>query len=587
MDEPHDLPTAPALSKTSTGIPGFDEIAGGGLPRGSTTLLLGGPGTGKTVFALQTVVTGAGEAGEPGIFIAFEEPIRKVRANAATFGWDVAGLERDGKLFFLDARLPIDTIQVGSFDLTGMLNTLSAKVREMGARRVVFDSIDALLLLFPDPAAANRELRRINEWFMETDPNLMGILTARIEMFDQEAALRYPFLLFIADCIVLLHYRVSERAALRELRILKYRGSSYEQNEYPFAISREGIEVGSFGVQEPLYEVSTQRVSSGISRLDSMLDGGYFRGSSIIITGAPGTAKTTLAGTFIQTACLHKERALYIAFDEAAGEVIRNLASINVRLAPFLDTGLLQIHAMRSEARSVEEHLIRIKMLVEGYKPHYLVIDPLSALVRAGGRLEALTVAQRILFLAKLHGITLLATSLSESGEPNLETSQLRISTIADTWIHLSYLAVGGERNRALTIVKARGIGHSNQVRELILSNEGVTLADVYTAGGAVLMGALRAEREAEERLEEERRNAIAIRTRRELEAAEAETNARIQALTRELVAKQAALEQLEREEVIRQRFREQRSTSVRTLRRADMEDFLSRPSEESPHQGE
>lgn len=562
------------IAKAPTAIPGFDEIAAGGLPRGSTTLLLGGPGTGKTVFALQTLVNGARVADEPGIFIAFEEPVYKVRANAASFGWDVAGLERDGKLFFLDAQLPIDTVQSGSFDLEGMFQTLTAKVREMGAKRIVFDSVDVLLALFPEPQAANRELRRLHDWLTEMGSDLLGLITARIEMFEREVGLRYPFLLFVADCVVLLHYRVSERVALRELRVLKYRGAGFEQNEYPFTIGPEGMEVGSFGVREPQYPVSTQRISSGIGRLDAMLDGGYFRGSSILITGAPGTAKTTLAGAFVQAACRRKERALYIAFDEAASEIVRNLASVNIRLAPSIDTGLLQIHALRTEARSAEEHLIRIKTLIEGYEPRVLVVDPLSALVRAGGRLAALTVAQRLLFLAKSSGITLLATSLlEEAGDPTVEASQIRISTIADTWIHLSYVVSAGERNRALTVVKARGIGHSNQVREVVLSDEGITLSDVYTAGGAVLMGTLRMEREAEERLERERMHAEAARKRRELEAAEAEMSARVKALERELAAKRAELELLEQDERLREQIRATRQQAVRALRRADEEE--------------
>ncbi len=592
-------PPHPAeLVKARTNIPGFDEIAGGGLPAGRVSLLLGGSGTGKTVFALQTLVNGARDSGEPGIFLAFEESCAEIRANAATFAWDIPGLERDGRLLFIDAQLPLDTVRSGSFDLQGTLTALEAQVRATGTKRIVFDSLDVLMEMLRDPELARQELRRIHRWLMEL--GLTGVFTARIET-EQAGALSHPFLLFLADFVLLLHHRVTDRVALRELRILKYRGSAFEQNEFPFTIGAEGIEVGSFGVARPNFPVSSERVSSGIPRLDAMLAGGYYRGSSILVTGAPGTAKTTLAGTFVQAACRRKERTLYIAFDESPNEIIRNLSSVNVRLAPFLDNGLLQLHGLQGGSRSVEEHLIRIKALIEGYEPRCMVVDPLSALAFGGGRLPALAVAQRLITLAKGQGITLLATSLIEAaGEATVEAAKIRVSTIADTWVHLTYVVNGGERNRALTIIKARGIGHSNQVRELVLSDEGVTLSDVYTARGEVLMGALRAEREAEQQFEQERLRAEAGRKRRELQTAEAEMAARLSALEfetqtkrgeaerqlelqrssllRELETRRIELERLEEEEHLREQTAAQRLEALRSMRRADVDEQTAGP---------
>ncbi|SCZ52531.1 circadian clock protein KaiC [Thiohalomonas denitrificans] len=594
--EPH---PAKELVKVPTGIPGFDEVADGGLPSGRISLVLGGPGTGKSVLALQTLANGARDAEEPGLFLAFEESCAEIRTNAASFAWDLAGLERDGKLVFVDAQFSPEMTRAGTFTLEGMLTTLEAKVREMGAKRVVFDSLDVLLEMLHDPELGRQELRRIRDWLREQ--GLTGILTSRIEAVEQEKPpITNPFILFLADFVLLLHYRVTDRVALRELRILKYRGSAFEQNEFPFTIGPEGIEVGSFGLRRLDYPVSNERVSSGIPRLDTMLNGGYFRGSSILITGAPGTAKTTLSGAFAQAACRRKERTLYIAFDESPNEIVRNIASVNIRLAPYMETGLLQMHALQGGARSAEEHLIRIKALIEGYEPRCIVVDPMSALAHGGGRLPGLAVAQRLLSLAKSRGITLLGTSLMEAVDPTIEAAKIRVSTIADTWIHLTYVASGGERNRALTIVKARGIGHSNQVREMVLSNEGVNLSDVYVAQGQVLMGALRTEREAQEKMEQARVRTETARKRRELEAAEAEAAARLQALEceaeirrketqrqleveraslqRELEARRIELERLEQEQQLRESITAERRGMVRTMRRADTDEESTRP---------
>lgn len=558
------------IDKVPTGIPGLDEITNGGLPKGRTTLVLGGPGSGKTVFALQTLVNGARDFSEPGIFVAFEENSRQIIANAASFGWDLPDLEKE-KLFFLDARMSPNTVMSGGFDLQGMLASIKAKAEEIGATRIVFDSIDVLLTLLDDPVAERQELNRIQDWLSET--GLTGIMTLRTGGDDDsESSERYGFMQFMADCVIMLYHRLADRISLREIRVVKYRGSSFSENEFPMVIGPHGIEIANIGSSEPQYEASTERVSTGVERLDAMLNGGYLKGSSILITGSPGTAKSTLSGAFIAGACRRGERALYISFDESANEIIRNLASVNIHLKPYVKSGILRMYSARTEARSAEEHLMNIRRIMEEHKPGYVVIDPLSAMVKAGGQITALGVAQRLIHLTKSKGITLLCTSLLEArGEHTTEATEIPISTIADTWINLSYVPQGGERNRALTIVKSRGTKHSNQVRELILSSNGITLEDVYTSGGEVLMGTLRWEKEDADRKAEEQERIVAERKRIELESEESEINAQIQALKTQLEASRTELERLSKLEESRRTAERKRLTDIQKLRNADL----------------
>jgi circadian clock protein KaiC len=552
------------IDKVPTGIAGFDELTNGGLPKGRTTLILGGPGSGKTVFALQTLVNGARDFGEPGIFVAFEENSKQIIANAATFSWDLPALEKE-KLFFLDARMSPDLVISGDFDLRGMLESIKAKADEMGATRIVFDSIDVLLTLLNNPAAERNELYRIHDWLSES--GLTGLLTFRIGN-EHDYSERYGFMQFMADCVVVLYHRLVDRVSLRELRIMKFRGSGFSENEFPMVIGPGGIEIANLGLSEPEFEAFSDRISTGVERLDAMLDGGYLRGSSILVTGTPGTAKSTLSGAFIVAACKRGDKSLYVSFDEAANEIIRNLSSVNICLEPHKKSGLLKMYSARIESRSAEEHMMNIKRLIEEHKPLCVVLDPLSALVKAGGHITAMGVAQRLIHLAKSNGITLLSTSLLDiRGTQSDEATEIRISTIADAWINLSYVSQGGERNRALTIVKSRGTRHSNQVRELMLSNEGVTLEDVYTVAGEVLMGTMRWEKEEAEKHEKITKRSEVHHRRIELELAEAEINAKIMALRRELEANRSDLESLDKDEENRKSADENMLTDMRKRR--------------------
>ena len=521
------------IVKAPTGISGFDEITRGGLPAHRTTLIVGGPGAGKTVFALQTLVTAAREYREPGIFVAFEESSQQIVGNAATFGWDLPVLERE-QLFFLDARLSPTTVQAGDFDISGMLAGLQAKANEMGAKRIVFDGIDVLLTLLSDPAKERREMYRLQEWLNAN--GLTAVITAKASDNDTTAAERYSFMQFMVDAVVTLHHRMLDRVSLRGIRVMKYRGSGFSEGEFPLIITDTGIEVATFGTSELAFDVSTERVSSGVPRLDTMLDGGYFRGAGVLISGAPGVAKTTLAGAFALAACKRGERVLYVSFDEAGNQITRNLRSVGIELEAYRDSGVLRFYSVRTETRSSEDHLINLKKCISEFKPQNFVVDPLSALAKAGGHIAAVHASLRLLDYARSLGITTVCTSLV-ADEAISETTTTQISTIADTWIHLAYVVHGGERNRTLTIVKSRGMKHSNQVRELLLSDHGITLADVFTAGGTVLVGTARFEQEAKLREQAaNERNERAIR-RKTAEQGEAKIRAQIAALEAELEA--------------------------------------------------
>ena len=556
----------PPTSKAPTGIAGLDENLRGGLARGRTTFLAGGPGSGKSLLALQTLVHGARHLNEPGIFVTFEESSQRVIINASKFGWDLPSLQRK-KLFFLDVQPTADLIQSGTFDLDGLLAALTAKVAEMGAKRLVFDAIDVVLSLLDDAKAERREIYRLHEWLLAHE--LTAIITAKA---DANEPGHLGFMQFMVDCAMTLNHDIVQGVSQRNLRVLKYRGSSFEENESPFVIGDQGLEVaGSRFTGESRISPSNERVSSGVARLDTMLGGGYYRNSSVLLTGFPGTAKSTLCGAFAEAACRRGERTLFVTFDSDANEVIRNLASVNIRLQRFIKSGSLFTKSARAINGSAEIHLMRIKKLVREHKVRCLVIDPVSALAKDGNLGTAHSVAERLIDWVKSEGITLVCTSLLDNKNlTDMEGTLLQISTIADTWIHLNYRVCAGERNRGLSIIKSRGTQHSNQVRELVLSEAGVTLADAYMAGGDVLMGTLRWEKE---RAERQARHAteIAVRLQRiKVENDEAEINAQIRSLRHDLQVKREERNALETAAAARSEEISKNQTLLRGLRKAD-----------------
>lgn len=529
----------PSHPKMATGITGFDNVSQGGLRPGRTSLLLGGPGAGKTLFALQTLVNAARERDEAAVFVAFEESAEQLLADTAGFPWQLPSLAKN-KLMLFEARLSPDDVHSGDFDLRGMLAMLQARCESMKARWVVFDGIDVLLRMLHEPLAQMRELHRLRDWLAGN--GLTALITAKSNK-SQAHAEQQDAMEFMADCVIRLTRRLEHGVPLHRLEITKYRGSDFSAGEFPVSFGPHGLEVAAPESKEIRHLASTERVSAGFERLDTLLGGGLFRGSSTLITGVPGTAKTTLTGKFAEAACLRGERTLFVSFDEGAEPIQRNLSSVGIALAPHIKSGLLRMYSGRTESIGAEEHLLMLKRLINEHRPSCMVIDPLSAITKSGQLSTARAVANRLIYAVKDERVTVMVTSISEGDDPSIEATELQISAIADTWIHLSYLVNGGERNRALTIIKSRGTWHSNQVRELSLGDDGPQLTDVYTAGGEVLMGALRWEKEREEYQETLARRHKFDRQRAQLEGAESDTRARIASLQQDLAHQQSELE--------------------------------------------
>lgn len=535
-----------SLTKRPTGHPGFDEISGGGLPLGRATILIGAAGTGKTVFSLQTLVNAA-RRGEPGIFVAFEEDAQSIIVNAAPFGWHLNDLAASG-LHIVNANLPSDIVQSGDFDLGGLLASVGALVRRSNARWIVFDAIDVLLALLASPAARRREMFRIQSWLKMHE--LTCIITMKETVEGSVSGVAHESVSYVADCVIHLHRPMRGDVASRTVRVVKYRGSSHSENSVPYWIGPTGVEIDAPPQHTDDYPVFDDRIPTGVERLDHMLGAGIFRGSTTLLTGAPGTSKTTLSGKFAEAACQRGERTLYVCLDESPVEIVRNLKSVSIDLSPHVASGLLQMRGAVARQRSSDGIYAEIRRLLESIKPSCVVLDPVSALRAIGDEVEVLNTVHRIIRQCKLRGITTYLTSVVTTGVLDIENSDTHVSTMADNWIHLSYQVRGGERNRALTVVKARGTGHSNQVRELILSDAGVTLTDVFAEKGEVLMGSMRSQKEnAMEHAREVARREDARKVR-ELESGAAELDGSIVRMQHELDERRRQLTLLKRQDV-------------------------------------
>ena len=523
-----------SIDKSPTGIIGFDEITSGGLPVGRLTSVIGGPGAGKTLFALQTLMSRLDTRNEPGVFVTFEEPVNQIKRNISSFDWPVRNYDKHG-LSFIDARMPVEAILAGSFDLAGLLAGLDQIKRETGAQTVVFDGIDVLLSNLHDEQLERRELGRLDEWIRGA--NVSALITVKSFSPGERDQRRSDMLQYITDCVIVLECALTPTTSSRSLRIVKYRGSGYVSNPVPVVIGPSGLEVVAFKGVRLNYPTFTDRVSSGVARLDGLVSGGYLRGSSILISGAPGTSKTSLSANFAAAACERGEKALFISFDESAAQVVSNMRSIGLDLAPHLANGRLTMESLLSSGRSPEEHFVAVRKLIDAHSPDCLVVDPLSSLLRADYPFTEL-ICENLLDNAKARGITVLCTSLLDhvSGEEELSASN--VSAISDTWIQVSYIANHGERNRALTIIKSRGTSHSNQVRELVLDQTGVNLVDVYLAEGRVLMGSARLQKEAEDRRNQVQEQQAYQGLHRQMGRDIAELTMQLQAATEELAWK-------------------------------------------------
>ena len=488
----------PSLPKALTGISGFDEITSGGLPKGRPSLICGGAGCGKTLFAAEFLIHGIQEFNEPGVFIAFEETPDELAKNVASLGVDLNRLIRQKKMIVDYVHIERSEVQeTGEYDLEGLFIRLNHAIDSIGAKRVVLDTLEALFSGLPNEMILRAELRRLFRWLK--DKGVTAIVTA--ERGDGKLT-RYGLEEYVADCVVLLDHRVNDQISTRRLRVVKYRGSVHGTNEYPFLISETGISVlpvTSLGLN---HRASRERISSGIPRLDTMLGGkGFFRGSSILVSGTAGSGKSTLAAKFVSAACERGERALYFAFEESPGQIQRNMRSVNIDLAPWVQKGLLSFHASRPTYHGLEMHLLAIHNTIQKFKPSVVVIDPITNLVEIGTPLEVKSMLTRLIDFLKSENISAVFTSLTGGGN-NLDQSEVGVSSLMDVWLVVRNLESGGERNRGLYILKARGLAHSNQVREFIISDAGLELVDVYLGGSEVLFGSARLAREAQERQE-------------------------------------------------------------------------------------
>lgn len=553
-----------AAQKLPTGVEGLDQLLRGGVPVGAVTLVAGGPGCGKTLLALRTAARAA-EQGDHAVFVSFEEPGERIMRNASAFGWELPRLVAEGRLAFVDAAPDPDTIVSGDFELEGMLAVLGARVDAVGARCIVLDALDVVLALAHDDRTLRREMGRLHAWLSKRD--VVALITSRSEPADDPTIRRLSFFDYMVDCGVSLIHRVVEGTSYRAVRVMKYRGSEFDENEEPFLITSSGLEVVSLSPREEQpASITRERLSSGIETLDEMLGGGFHRAASVLVTGIPGTAKTTLATCFADASCARGERVLYVSFDSRPHEVIRDVSSVGVELARWLeDDERLRVVGMRGLASNAHSHLLTIVQLAREHAATVVVVDPLSALSKQGGFSASEGMAERLVDWTKAAGMTLLCTSLVDANDtPERQATPLQISTVADTWIHLSNHAHAGERNRGLSIVKSRGTSHSNQIRELLLSDEGIELADVYTAEGEVLMGTLRFQREQAEELARERAAEAEALNRRRTEMRVAELEAKLAALRHELSLRQ---QELEAGPDATARWRERQPQMVRTKR--------------------
>jgi circadian clock protein KaiC len=527
--------------KAATGITGFDEITGGGLPRGRPTLVTGAAGSGKTLFGIEFLVRGARDYGEPGVLLAFEEAQSDLAVNVASLGFDLNQLEQDGLLAVDAFRLdPAEIIETGAFDLEGLFIRLEMAVESVGAKRVFLDTIELLFSALPNEAVIRGELGRLFRWLKERD--LTVVISG--ERGKEGDLTRFGIEEYVSDCVVTLDHRVEDQISTRRLRVVKYRGSLHGTNEYPFLITERGLIVVPITSVGLTYEASTERISTGISRLDEMLAGGIYRGSSVMISGTAGTGKTSVGALMADASCARGEKTLFFSFEESPEQLIRNMGSIGMDLRRWIDAGLLQVRAVRPTAFGFEEHLAMLHTLLEEHEPQLVVLDAVASLALGGAQRATTSAISRDLDLLKRRGITGVMTTLTHGDQE--ESSEVDVSSLVDTWLLLRNDESNGERNRLLFVIKSRGSAHSNQVREFVLTDDGAELLDVYIGPNGVLTGSERVEQVGQERLAQAARADETQRRRQELATRSAAIKAEMAALQAQLAAETAEFERFE-----------------------------------------
>jgi circadian clock protein KaiC len=479
-----------ALPKTPTGITGLDEITGGGLPSGRPTLICGGAGCGKTMLAAEFIVRGALDHGEPGVFMAFEENTEELTQNLRSLGFDVEHLQRRGQLAVDHVRVERSEIEeTGEYDLEGLFIRLGHAIDTIGAKRVVLDSIEVLFTGLPDHTLLRAELRRLFRWLK--DKRVTAVVTA--ERGDSMLT-RHGIEEYVADCVILLDHRIVDQVSTRRLRIVKYRGSAHGTNEYPFLIGGRGVSVLPVTSLRLGYDASTRRVGTGVPGIDAMLGGkGVFRGSSLLISGAPGSGKSTIGACFARAACTRGERALLFSYEESTSQLVRNMRSIGIELQPFVERGLLRIHASRPPLDGLEQFLVIMHDEVTAFRPAVVIMDPISNLTLERDQIGLKPTLMRLIDFLKQGRITAVFSALTSDAPGGPDNSELGVSSLMDTWLLLANREANGERIRTMQVVKARGMAHSNQVREWLFTDHGIELVDIYRSDGRVLTGEARA----------------------------------------------------------------------------------------------
>ena len=555
------------IEKEPTGIRGLDGITFGGLPKGRPTLIAGGAGSGKTLMSIEFLVRGATTFGEPGVFMAFEETAEELAKNVSSLGFNLNELIEQKKLLIDFVRVERNEIEeTGEYDLEGLFIRLGYAIDSIGAKRVVLDTIESLFAGLTNQAILRAELRRLFRWLK--DKGVTAIITG--ERGDKELT-RYGLEEYVSDCVILLDHRVTGQISTRRLRVVKYRGSIHGTNEYPYIIDAKGIVIMPITSLNLDYQVSNERISSGVPRLDAMLDGkGFYRGSSILISGTAGTGKSTLSAHFANTTCQRGERCLYFAFEESPEQIMRNMQSIGLNLKQWVEKGLLRIQSARASLYGLETHLVTMQRAVDDFKPSVVIVDPISNLINIGETADVRSMLTRLIDHLKSKQITAMFTNLTHI--TNLDRTESEVSSIMDTWILVRDIELGGERNRAINILKSRGMPHSNQIREFLLTSKGVDIVDVYTGPAGVLTGSARLTQEAKEEDEKDARKEETERLQRDLERKRKLLDSQVAALQAEYEAKAEEIKKLIDEEDRKEKMQNLNRKEMSRLRKADDE---------------
>ncbi|MBD2296063.1 circadian clock protein KaiC [Anabaena sphaerica FACHB-251] len=559
-------PHQKVFPKCPTGIEGLDKVTDGGLPQGRPTLICGSAGCGKTLMGVEFLVRGATEYDEPGVLISFEESPEDLAQNVASLGWDLEQLIHGQKLAIDYIHIdPYEIQEVGNYDLEGLFIRIGSLLDQIQAKRIVLDTIEVLFISFNNASIVRAELRRLFRWLKQK--GVTAIITGER---GENTLTRQGLEEYVSDCVIRLDQRVQDELSTRRLQIIKYRGSQHGTNEYPFLITEDGISVLPITSVALEHQVSTERISSGVPRLDTMLGNeGFFRGSSILITGTAGTGKSSFSAHFAAATCERKERCLYLATEEAPQQILRNMSSLGLDLQPYVEQGLLYFQAVRPTAYGLEMHLMMLHQYLQKFKISTVIIDPMSNLTISGSGHQTKIFFIRLIDFLKSHNITVLLTNLTP-GNSSFEYTEIGVSSLMDTWIDLRTVESNGERNRILYILKSRGMPHSNQAREFLITSQGIELLDIYLGQGMVMTGSARANQEAQEKLAATTRELLLERKKRELERKELLIKSQIAALQAELTVEQEEFKILNQQEFIHHNNLQQEREIIAQLRKAD-----------------